>query len=81
MCIVHRMANTHGLVERFWVAYSKTEGHGGTTMWDEDDPSLKPALDNARSVVDDRDADQARVTARLAAVDLTYTRSNGWQGR
>ncbi len=74
------MASTRGLVERFWVAYSKTEGHGGTTMWDEDYPSLKPALDNARSVVDDRDADKARITARIAPIDMTYTR-RGWESR
>ena len=64
--------------ERFWVEFSKVT-FGAYETWDMDFATLGEAIEAAEGDVDDREADEAHVTARISRVDMTYSRNDGWQ--
>lgn len=61
--------------ERFWVNFSKTSETAYTT-WDLDFATLEEAREMAESFVDDREADEATVTARMSHVYQVYKRGD-----
>ena len=59
------------MTERFYVAFRR-EAHGGLETWIEDFATMDDARESAESVVDDQEADSARLTARGSDMDEIY---------
>lgn len=74
------MTHTHEaaapIAERFWIAFRKTEETGYET-WDESFATITDAREAAEQTVDDRDADEATLTARIGDIHETY-RDGSW---